>query len=311
MSPGAVRAFGALGLGTLALFAGAVHAAPQCSLGDVDTWGSGFVVRDIVVTNDSDRTLVPPRVRLEFDGPVSVDDAWGATATARGRAVTLTGVGRDATLAVGASARFGLKGTGRPGDVACTVLEDGVVPPRTPDDAPSSPDQGPSPARLDAAAVIWRDDEIDAGSPGQRWRGVDDTRIVADCGGGRGQCLEVSYVPTERGSDRLQSSIEIPSGTDYTLRYDIRFDDGFEFVRGGKLPGLAPDEHTTGCDPVRPTGWSVRPMWRVEGSAQGYYYGQDRTGRCGDGERSAVGAFEPGRWQAVALRVRQIGRAHV
>lgn len=292
------------------LSAGPAHSAPDCSPGDVHTWKSGFVVRRIVVNNDSNRTLVPPRVRLGFNAVVGVDDSWGATATSDGRTVTLTGSDRNATLAAGSSARFVFKGTGSPGTVTCTVLADGDSAP-TPtllDDASAPPGQSPSvPRSDDTTPVIWRDDEIDAGSPGQKWRGVNDTRIVADCGGERGQCLEVSYVPTDRGSGRLQTAVDIPPGTDYTLLYDIRFGDGFEFVRGGKLPGLAPDVHTTGCKQTSSASWSTRPMWRVEGSAQAYFYGQDRTGNCGDGERSATGAFTPGQWQSVALRVKLNG----
>jgi len=45
-------------------------------------------------------------------------------------------------------------------------------------------------------------------------------------------------------------------------------------------------------------------MWRPTGSAQGYFYGQDRTGRCGDGIRSDVNTFKPGQWQTIALRVK-------
>lgn len=54
------------------------------------------------------------------------------------------------------------------------------------------------------------------------------------------------------------------------LEYRLRFDEGFDFVKGGKLPGLCggPDTITGGdaCDGTR--GWSVRLMWRRNGRGQ-------------------------------------------
>lgn len=45
-------------------------------------------------------------------------------------------------------------------------------------------------------------------------------------------------------------------------------------------------------------------MWRIGGAAQGYFYGQDRTNPCGDGDTGEVGVFKPGQWQTIELRVR-------
>ena len=263
------------------------QAALECSIGEIKQWESGFAVRDVTVYNNSNRVLNSPSVRLVFKQEVRVQSAWGAVAEAVNGDVILTGTGYNSTVKPGRSVRFGFKGSGRADGAACQLPGEVDVPPR-----PNNDD------------VVWRDNEIDAGSAGQRWRQLDNTRIVANCGGNRGQCLEVSYAPTSRGSDRLQTSIDIPAGTNYTLLYDIRFSRDFEFVRGGKLPGLSPQNHTTGCTSAHPENWSVRPMWRVEGAAQGYYYGQDRSGSCGDGQTSGVAVFKPGQWQKVALRVK-------
>jgi hypothetical protein len=68
------------------------------------------------------------------------------------------------------------------------------------------------------------------------------------------------------------------------LTYVLRFDDGFEFVKGGKLPGLCggPDTITGGdaCDGRR--GWSVRLMWRRDGRGQAYVYHAGKRGTYGD-----------------------------
>lgn len=68
------------------------------------------------------------------------------------------------------------------------------------------------------------------------------------------------------------------------LEYVLRFDEGFEFVKGGKLPGLCggPDTITGGddCDGTR--GWSVRLMWRRDGRGQAYVYHAAKRGTYGD-----------------------------
>jgi hypothetical protein len=67
-----------------------------------------------------------------------------------------------------------------------------------------------------------------------------------------------------------------------TLIYSFTMKPGFEFVKGGKLPGLGGGNATTGCDPIDPGGWSMRYMWRRNGKAVVYAYHLDRANECGD-----------------------------
>ena len=80
---------------------------------------------------------------------------------------------------------------------------------------------------------------------------MDDTAVTSACGVGGGKCLRVSYVPTpaagENGSPVLQTMIAIPPAREYSFSYDLMFEDGWEWVRGGKLPGLAATVHDSGC----------------------------------------------------------------
>ncbi len=354
------------------------------------------MVREIIVRNDSNETLAPPRVRLSFDEEIGMENVWGATAALNGKTVQLTGAEWNASVAPGDRARMAFKGIGKADGITCTVLEEGqdvevqasaqqqVNQPVSREDEPAADESAPdesslveagsfevaeliepvvieampteessgdeastdevavdettdegepvedgSPEGLDAgdapldpmaeepgdeepsepaddsgSRVVWSDDAIEAGSPGQRWRGLADTQIIGDCGEGRGKCMEVSYEPTSRGSSRIQTSVDLPEGTDYSVRYDIRFGEGFEFVQGGKLPGLAPSEPTAGCRAASADSWSARPMWRAEGAGQAYYYGQDRSNSCGEGEYGSAGAFKPGQWQTIEMRVR-------
>lgn len=58
-----------------------------------------------------------------------------------------------------------------------------------------------------------------------------------------------------------------------TLRYAVRFPDGFDFVRGGKLPGLYGGTATSGGrTPSGDDGFSTRYMWRSDGMGEVYAY---------------------------------------
>lgn len=60
------------------------------------------------------------------------------------------------------------------------------------------------------------------------------------------------------------------------LTYDLAFDDGFQFVKGGKLPGLRGGSNVNGCEGgSQPNGtdcWSTRLMWRTSGAGEVYAY---------------------------------------
>ena len=89
--------------------------------------------------------------------------------------------------------------------------------------------------------------------------------------------------------------------------YRIRFDGDFDFVWGGKLPGLAGGRaNTGGRKPDGTNGWSARMMWRREGRAVQYVYHPDQPGVYGQDFTYDLGgprAFEPGRWHQVEHRI--------
>ena len=59
-------------------------------------------------------------------------------------------------------------------------------------------------------------------------------------------------------------------GTAVRLEYEVYFPTGFEWVKGGKLPGFlgGPIGCSGGDDPYG--CWSVRLMWRREGAGEAY-----------------------------------------
>lgn len=131
--------------------------------------------------------------------------------------------------------------------------------------------------------------------------GVDEGRvsIVSDADTNGGQSLVVKYLaghPNGVDNNESKSQWRMPLGAVYDevyLSYKIRFDDNFDFVRGGKLPGLCGGAcNSGGSTPDGTDGWSGRMMWRTDGSGQGggspldphqanavqYVYHPDQTG---------------------------------
>jgi|GEM_PF-910407 len=147
---------------------------------------------------------------------------------------------------------------------------------------------------------------------GQPWDELKETEIVNRCGleGVRNRCLRVKHVPSNTGSPWLKKQIEIPQSEHAILSYDVLFENDFEFVKGGKLPGLASQVPATGCRSILPDSWSARPMWRPEGQLQGYYYGQDRSRKCGEGDTGADFLFKKNTWYNIKVNVHLNTPAH-
>ncbi len=147
---------------------------------------------------------------------------------------------------------------------------------------------------------------------------------------------------TNTATDVIQQNLPISGKTDgsgtksdtpvpskaYTLSYDVYFEPGFDFAKGGKLPGLAAANFDSGCtedgNAKRSNeNWSVRIMWRANGRVELYSYDQTRpSGNCGitrmidqvagDPPYEVPGQipndgkfrFQPGVWYTLRLSVR-------
>jgi hypothetical protein len=118
--------------------------------------------------------------------------------------------------------------------------------------------------------------------------------------------LRAEYVGYDRGSERIVSNLPLPgAGAEFSLNYDVRFEPDFQFVKGGKLLGLGPENRITGGRPIVPEGWSTRVTFREGGGIKLYTYHQDMQGQYGDrGEVLQDFRFEKDRYYAVSLHVR-------
>jgi len=140
------------------------------------------------------------------------------------------------------------------------------------------------------------------------WGTTDPIQVNAYTAGGiSGRILQVTYIPDGSGTHSIDHLFAIPSVTQATLSYDVKFDSDFVFMLAGKLPGLAGGSVTTGCGPVEPDGWSVRVLWNeVSGTIRPslYVYDQDRlAGHCGDTYSKDNFVFQTGTWYRVDLEV--------
>jgi hypothetical protein len=90
---------------------------------------------------------------------------------------------------------------------------------------------------------------------------------------------------------------------DATLSYDVRFPVGFQFVKGGKLPGMYGGVQPFSGGRHSPKGWSMRLMWRADGAAEVYGYISNSTG-YGDAWGSGNFSFQAdGQWHHVAEHI--------
>jgi hypothetical protein len=176
------------------------------------------------------------------------------------------------------------------------------APPR--DGAVSSPDAAPA---ADAAppAMGTRTSLRDALA--NVWKGARETILMeGDVMVFRG-VYQAGQIGGPSGHNKRLS---LKPGRDYLLEYRIRFDSGFDFSRGGKIPGLAGATAPTGCVTQAGDGFSARMMWRQQGALIGYTYDNDQSTECGNGHPTGF-RFGVGQWYAMKERVKiNTGTAH-
>lgn len=94
------------------------------------------------------------------------------------------------------------------------------------------------------------------------------------------------------------------------MTYIVRFKDQFEFVKGGKLPGLmGGDSPSGGSDALN--GFSARMMWRQDGQGELYLYAMNKHNNYGRSIGRGDFTFVPGVDHEIAQEVslNTVGRA--
>lgn len=127
------------------------------------------------------------------------------------------------------------------------------------------------------------------------------------------KALAVTYPAHTYGPEKNGAVWKLKFDASYSaveVRFDVMFKKGFDFVRGGKLPGLFGGEGNTGGNkPTGNDGFSARMMWRENGWAVQYLYYPDQPTRYGhqipyiDQATGQPIRFIPGQWHTVVNQV--------
>ena len=113
----------------------------------------------------------------------------------------------------------------------------------------------------------------------------------------KGKSLRVTYPkgslgPNEGGGVFREQ--RAPRKT-YRLSYRVLFEKGFDFSKGGKLPGLGGGKANTGGEKPTGDGWSARYMWGEGGTLGLYLYHLDQKTKYGERIELQTKAV-PGKW---------------
>ena len=112
--------------------------------------------------------------------------------------------------------------------------------------------------------------------------GIKEGRVMVT----EGQRLRVNFAIGKIGPEEGGAGWRMPFGKHETaeMSYTLRFSKDFDFVKGGKLPGLCGGpENVSGGRPANGTnGFSARLMWRKDGRGEAYVYHKNQKGNYGD-----------------------------
>lgn len=115
--------------------------------------------------------------------------------------------------------------------------------------------------------------------------GVREGRLLV-VNGGASNWLRVQFAVGGIGPQQGGAGWRWPFGNKEAaeLRYAVCFSPGFDFVKGGKLPGLCGGpKNVSGGRPANGTnGFSARLMWRKDGKGEAYVYHKNQKDDYGD-----------------------------
>ena len=105
------------------------------------------------------------------------------------------------------------------------------------------------------------------------------------------------------GGAQFYADLFLPAETELRLSYYVRFAEGFDFVKGGKLPGLFGGTGASGAIPDGSDGFSARLMWRQQGQGEVYAY-LPTSEKFGTSIERGAWQFQPGIWYKLEQEVK-------
>ena len=129
--------------------------------------------------------------------------------------------------------------------------------------------------------------------------------------------LRVNYEANKFGYDGVSGGQWWKILDDYDelyFSYDVYFEPGFDFVKGGKLPSPRStgyrQNYKVGSPPNGTDFWTAGLLWYINGELVSYVYHANQTSQFGqvihwsDGADGQKTYFTPGRWHRVEIRVK-------
>ena len=135
-------------------------------------------------------------------------------------------------------------------------------------------------------------------------------RVVGKSQAFRGHALQINYPKYAFGCKNNKNCVnwkpEIGGQFNQLYySYKIKFAHNFDFVKGGKLPGIAGGTaNTSGNKPNGSDGWSVRMMWSRDGKLVQYVYHPDQKRSFGDAFEWKMLPLKINEWHTIKTRVR-------
>jgi len=143
-------------------------------------------------------------------------------------------------------------------------------------------------------------------------------KIVNDphAGGSHGKVMQVFFAGGRYGYDRSGSQwpMDLGDHDDLYCAFDVYFEPGFDFRKGGKLPSPRSTDWISkvkvGHKPDGTDFWTAGIAWGFHGELIGYAYHVNQPNRYGhgfswdDGTDKKKTYFTPGRWHTVEVRAK-------
>lgn len=173
-----------------------------------------------------------------------------------------------------------------------------------------------------SAPVLWSN-QFDSNNWQDEWNvrkkrswGWDNVQIIADPTQKFSRILRVHYPAGSAspsvsrkqkvaiGGGQFLADLGLPPRDSLTLSYYVRFSENFDFVKGGKLPGLFGGEEISGGNvPDGTNGFSTRYMWRKNGDGEVYSY-LPTSDEYGTSIGRGAWQFKPGVWHHLVQEVK-------
>ncbi|MBD2460787.1 hypothetical protein H6G89_06990 [Oscillatoria sp. FACHB-1407] len=169
--------------------------------------------------------------------------------------------------------------------------------------------------------ILWRSD-FEQSNWLDNWQrrdrdswGLENLEVLPDQSGQFSKVLRANY-PAGSASPSVARTIGAPLGGGQfygelgvtpcdalRLSYYVRFSDNFDFVKGGKLPGLFGGDGASGrAIPTGMDGFSTRYMWRRRGDGEVYAY-LPTSAEHGTSLGRGNWRFRPGVWHHIEQEV--------